>query len=98
MTKPSRKGQRRPLASRAIAAIGGGYLLACGWAVALSMLWPVGADGGRSAGVVAGTASAFAVYVAVAIWAFAAPNALRAWLGILGPAAGLALLAAWSAG
>lgn len=98
MTKRNGAGRPRPFASRTAAAIGGGYLLACCWTVALSLLWPADAEGGRAAGVVAGTVSAFAIYAAAAIWAFAAPDARRAWLGILGPAAGLALMAAWGAG
>jgi hypothetical protein len=83
-----RAGLRRRLAilSRAVAAVVGGYALASVFAVACAVLPP----GARADAVLAGMLSSFAIYVGAFLWAFAASSALRAWLGLLLPAALLA--------
>ncbi len=79
---------RAGVASRAVAAIGGGYLLAalCTQALALGLpMSPVD-------NVVAATLTGFVLYAVAVMWVFAAPSATRAWLG-LGGACALAALA-----
>lgn len=89
-----RAGLRRRLAilSRAVAAVVGGYALASVFAVACAVLPGARAvlPGARADAVLAGMLSSFAVYVGAFLWAFAASSALRAWLGLLLPAALLA--------
>lgn len=85
-------GYRARVASRAVAAIGGGYALAAASAAA-------GAVGFQYLGMarvdatMAATMLAFVVYAVAAMWAFGCATAVRAWLGIALPAGGLALLA-----
>ncbi|MEJ5030478.1 DUF3649 domain-containing protein [Comamonas sp. MYb69] len=85
-------GYRARVASRAIAAIGGGYALAAASAAA-------GAVGFQELGMarvdatMAATMLAFVVYAIAAMWAFGCATALRAWLGIALPAGALALIA-----
>lgn len=79
---------RAGVASRAVAAIGGGYLLAtlCTQALALGLpMSPVD-------NVVAATLAGFVVYAVAVMCVFAAASATRAWLG-LGGACALAALA-----
>lgn len=80
---------RAAVASRAVAAIGGGYLLAalCTRALALGLpMAPVD-------NVVAATLAGLAIYAVAAMWVFAAASATRAWPG-LGGACALAAIAA----
>lgn len=89
---PSLLGYRTRVASRAIAAIGGGYALAAASAAA-------GAVGFQALGMarvdatMAATMLAFVVYAIAAMWAFGCATALRAWLGIALPTGVLALVA-----
>lgn len=66
------------IASRAAAALVGGYALATAASVLFAALLP----GGRGDGVLAGMLLSFSIYAAAALWAFAARSAGRAWLGI----------------
>ncbi|MFK3737471.1 iron transporter [Massilia sp. TN1-12] len=69
---------RAAVASRAVAAIGGGYLLAtlCTRALALGLpMAPVD-------NVIAATLTGLIVYAVAAMWAFAAASASRAWMGL----------------
>lgn len=77
--------------SRVAAAVLGGYLLASAWAVFCSVVLP-----GRAEAALAGMQLGFVVYVGAAIWAFSPVSLGRVWLGLLLPAAGLALSAALS--
>ena len=70
---------RLAVASRALAAILGGYGLASAAAAWLPMQ--------RADAVVTAQMSAFVVYTCGVIWVFATRNAWRAWAGILLPAA-----------
>lgn len=85
-------GYRARVASRAVAAIGGGYALAAATAAA-------GAVGFQAFGMarvdatMAATMLAFVVYAIAAMWAFGCATAVRAWLGIALPAGALALIA-----
>lgn len=77
---------RLGVASRAAAAILGGYMLAaCATAVA-SLLLPLA----RADAVIMATLLSFAVYACAALWVFAARSAWRAWLGVVVPTAVLA--------
>lgn len=73
--------------SRSAAAILGGYALAAAATAFLSLALPMA----RSQAVLTGMLAGIAVYACAAMWAFAVRSALRAWLGIVLPAAGLAL-------
>lgn len=74
---------------RVVAAIGGGYALAALAATAAALALPMQ----RADAVLTGMLASFAVYCGAVIWVFAARDALRAWLGILLPAALLAGIA-----
>ena len=76
------------LVLRVAAAVGGGYAIAGLATVALSLCLPMA----RSEAVLAATMSSFAVYATAVVWAFAARDAWRAWLGMAGAAALLLLL------
>lgn len=69
---------RLGVASRAIAAIIGGYALAAASTAVLSLVLPLP----RVDAVMTATLLSFTVYTCAAIWVFAARDALRAWLGI----------------
>lgn len=69
---------RLGVASRAIAAIVGGYALAAASTAVLSLVLPLS----RVDAVMTATLLSFTVYTCAAIWVFAARDALRAWLGI----------------
>lgn len=69
---------RLAVASRAIAAILGGYALAAVSTAVLSVVLPMP----RVDAVMTATLLSFTVYTCAAIWVFAARDALRAWLGI----------------
>lgn len=69
---------RMGVASRAVAAIGGGYALAAVATALLALTLPMA----RADAVLTATLLSFTVYVCAVIWVFAARDALRAWLGI----------------
>lgn len=69
---------RLGVASRAIAAIIGGYALAAASTAVLSLVLPLP----RVDAVMTATLLSFTIYTCAAIWVFAARDALRAWLGI----------------
>ena len=79
-----------PVASRIVAAVGGGYALAALLSVAAVAL-PVS----KPQSVLTGMLLSFLVHAAAVIWAFAARSATRAWAGLLLAAIPL-LLAAWT--
>jgi uncharacterized membrane protein len=74
---------RLAVASRAIAAIVGGYALAAVFSVFCAVALPMP----RADAIIIGGMLSFLVYCAAAVWVFAAPNAMRAWLGLLLPIA-----------
>jgi hypothetical protein len=76
-------------ASRAAAAIAGGYAFAAAAAALLAQCLPLP----RADAVVTATLLSFALYAAAALRAFAAPSAWRAWLELLAPAVAMALAA-----
>jgi hypothetical protein len=69
--------------SRALAAIFGGYALAASFTAFLSLALPMH----RSQSVLTGMLLGIVLYACAAMWAFATRTALRAWVGILLPAA-----------
>jgi len=79
---------RLGVASRALAAIGGGYAVAALATAVLAILLPMT----RADAVLAATMLSFAIYACAAIWVFAARTALRAWAGLAMPAALLGLI------
>ncbi|RVT97995.1 DUF3649 domain-containing protein [Rhodovarius crocodyli] len=77
-----RSGWRWPgIASRAIAAILGGYAVGALVSVACAVLLPMF----RSEAVATGMMLSFLAYAGVVIWVFAARNAWRAWAGVVLP-------------
>lgn len=71
------------IAARALLAIFGSYVFAALAAASLSVLLPVP----RPQAVMGATMLAFVLYCAMAIWAFSAASAARAWRVALGCAA-----------
>jgi hypothetical protein len=84
---------RAGVAARAVAAIGGGYLLATLSTRALALALPMAPVDN----VVAATLAGLVVYAVAVMWTFAAASATRAWLG-LGGACALAQLAVLALG
>ncbi|MFO2462409.1 DUF3649 domain-containing protein [Pseudomonas sp. 15FMM2] len=80
---------RLAVASRVLAAVVGGYLLASLASVCMTLWLPVS----RADAVVSGMLSSFVFYLLAVIWCFACSSATRAWLGVLVPSAVLAALA-----
>lgn len=73
--------------SRTLAAIFGGYALAAAATACLSLALPMA----RSQAVLTGMLTGIVLYACAAMWAFATRSALRAWLGIVLPAAAFTL-------
>ncbi len=81
------------IAARTGAAIVGAYLLASAVAAATAVFMP----GSRLDAALAGTMLGLVVFAVAALWAFVARSALRAWIGMVAPAAvlGLAVWLQW---
>lgn len=89
--------QAMRIASRAAAAILGGYLLASASILACAAVLP----GLRAEAVMTTSLLSYAIYTGAALWAFAARSARRAWLGLLAPSTVLLATAAaghWTRG
>ena len=84
-------------ASRALAAIVGGYALASAWIVLLPACLPLA----RAEAVLLASLSGFAVHAGVAVWCYAVADLWRVWRGLVLATASLAvaglLLARWTA-
>lgn len=82
---------RLGVASRAMAAILGGYVVTALATALLAVILPMV----RIDAVLTATLLSFTVYTCAVLWVFAARSAFRAWIGIVLPAAilGLGLLA-----
>ncbi|WP_223448054.1 MULTISPECIES: DUF3649 domain-containing protein [Pseudomonas] len=72
---------RLAVASRVLAAVFGGYLVASLASVSLSLWLPVA----RAEAVVIGMMTSFLVYLLAVIWCFACGSAWRAWFGVMVP-------------
>ncbi|WP_434057714.1 DUF3649 domain-containing protein [Acidovorax cavernicola] len=90
---------RMGVASRAVAAIAGGYGVAALSAAVLALGLPALFDMARSEAALTGTLASFLVYAVAVMWVFAARSAWRAWIGLAIAAAlqGLLLLL-WTQG
>jgi hypothetical protein len=75
--------------SRVVAAIGGGYLLASLTSIVVARITPLP----YPSAVMTGMLLSFLFYACAALWVFAARTARVAWLGLIVPAALLALVA-----
>lgn len=82
---------RLGVASRSVAAIAGGYVLAA----LLTMLLSVSLPMARAEAVMTATLLSFAIYTCAVMWVFATRSALRAWLGLAIPAAVIAAILQW---
>ncbi|MBB5607935.1 MULTISPECIES: DUF3649 domain-containing protein [unclassified Janthinobacterium] len=82
---------RLGVASRSIAAIAGGYVLAALVTMLLSVCLPMA----RAEAVMTATLLSFAIYTCAVLWVFATGSALRAWLGLLIPGAVIAAILQW---
>ena len=82
---------RLGVATRSVAAIVGGYVLAALVTMLLSVSLPMA----RSEAVMTATLLSFAIYTCAVMWVFATRSALRAWLGLAIPAAVIAAILRW---
>jgi hypothetical protein len=82
---------RMGVASRAIAAIVGGYALSALFATFCAIYYP----STRAEAAIFGMLASFAVYTGAVMWVFAVRTASRAWLGLILPSIPLALAVAW---
>ncbi len=73
---------RLGVASRALAAMFGGYALSALFAVSVALMLPTR----RDEAVVAGMVTSIAIYAAAVVWVFAARSAALAWVGLALPA------------
>lgn len=73
---------RMGVASRAVAAIAGGYGVAALSAAVLGLCLPVAFGMARSEAVMTGALASFIVFALAVMWVFAARTALRAWTGL----------------
>ncbi|QHE83640.1 DUF3649 domain-containing protein [Hydrogenophaga sp. BPS33] len=83
------RNSRWSVASRAVAAVLGGYAFSSAATVLMAVLWPAP----LAQAVMWASMLSFAVYTAAVIWVFATRSALRAWAGMLVGAAVLCALA-----
>ncbi|MGJ7613025.1 MULTISPECIES: iron transporter [unclassified Variovorax] len=83
---------RLGVASRAAAAIAGGYGVAALSAAVLALCLPAAFGMARSEAVTTGTLASFIVFALAVMWVFAARTAARAWSGLAVAAAPLAVL------
>lgn len=81
--KPMTVVYRLAIASRTLAAIFAGYLLASVASVCLAQWLTMS----RAEAVVTSMMLSFLVYLIAVLWCFACRTAWRAWLGLLGPSA-----------
>lgn len=84
-TVPALGRYRWAVASRALAAIGGGYALAAATAAGVGLALARAGSSGVEA-VLWASMLAFIVHAIAALWAFGCASARRAWLGIGIPA------------
>lgn len=84
---------RLAVASRALAAIAGGYALAAGTNVALALSLKDNAP--REEVVMLATMPSFLVWAGAVVWVFAARSAWRAWAGIAIPGLLVAAVIWW---
>lgn len=78
---------RLDVASRALAAIVGGYALSALAATVAAIYFP----GTRAEAAIFGMLASFVIYTLAVLWVFAVRSAWRAWLGLLLPSVPLAL-------
>lgn len=83
---------RLSVASRAIAAIAGGYGIAALSAAVFALCLPAAFGMARSEAAMTGTLASFLVFALAVLWAFAARTAWRAWSGLVIAAVPLGLL------
>lgn len=83
---------RLGVASRAVAAIAGGYGVAALCAAALALSLPAAFGMARSEAAMTGTLASFLVFAVAVMWVFAARSAWRAWIGLVIAAAPLGAL------
>ena len=73
---------RLGVASRAVAAIAGGYGVAALSSVVLALCLPTVFGMARSEATMTGLLASFAIFALAVMWVFAARTALRAWFGL----------------
>ncbi|QNK70245.1 DUF3649 domain-containing protein [Variovorax sp. PAMC26660] len=83
---------RLSVASRAIAAIAGGYGVAALSSAVLALCLPAAFGMARSEAAMTGTLASFIVFALAVMWVFAARTAWRAWSGLAIAAVPLGLL------
>ena len=83
---------RFAVASRVLAAVGGGYALAAGFTIATALALR-GLP--REEAVMLATLPSFLIWAGAVVWVFSARTALHAWVGVLVPGIGCALAIWW---
>lgn len=78
---------RLAVASRVLAAVIGGYVLASLASVCLAYFLPLLFQSSRAEAAVLSMTLSFLFYLPAVLWCFACRTALRAWLGLLVPSA-----------
>lgn len=73
---------RWKVASRVIAAFGGGYVLTSLVAANAALLLPRLSSATQAESVLTATMCSFVLYAGIVLWAFATSSASRAWFGI----------------
>ncbi|MGC4071951.1 MAG: hypothetical protein QM760_05445 [Nibricoccus sp.] len=81
---------RLAIASRALAAIAGGYAVAAGTNVALTLA--LKNTGPKEDVIMLATMPSFLVWAGAVIWVFTARTAVRAWLGVAVPGVVVAMV------
>ncbi len=89
MSKASQRQKLNHSTGRTLAALLGTIPVALGVGVVLTLFLPLA----RTERFLVGHYSVFPAWTALCLWVFHAPSGKRAWLGILGATAALALLA-----
>lgn len=92
--EPALTRYRWAVASRVVAAVGGGYAVSAACAAALGLV-AHRAGMTRADAVTLSTMLSFVVYAVAVLWVFACATATRAWLGLAVPAAVLLATVWW---
>lgn len=92
---PSLTRYRWAVASRTIAAFGGGYVLSAAFAASLGLVLVHGFDQPRVDAVSWGSMLSFVMFCTAVLWAFACTSATKAWTGIALPTVACLAVSWW---
>lgn len=86
---------RWAVASRTLAAFGGGYVLSAAFAASLGLVLVHGFGQPRVDAVSWGSMLSFVVFSIAVLWAFDCSSAVKAWVGIAAPSAVMLAMSWW---